>query len=352
MIDNHNMAFRLMPSESKYCKPVMADDWLSPECLGEMVHAAEQNASVGLVCTYAFNGTHVVWDGISYPEGFVSGRDICRATLLGEPNIFGSSTAQLIRADLIRKRPSFYNTSNLQADFESCLEILQQSDFWFVHQSLTFNRIHENSVTSKVQGSEDFLFGDLIAIVKFGPRYLTQDEHEARLQSMFLYYYRVLAKNVLRLRGLRFWKAHRKNLQGLGYSLEKRALALAVLRELPRQYRLHQAIRQIAALIPAGASFILVDEEQWETSDSVNGRRRIPFLERNGQYWGNPEDDATAIRELERLRQSGAGHLVFAWPAFWWLEYYSVLRRHLESKFQCVLKNHNVIVYDVRRCLE
>jgi protein-S-isoprenylcysteine O-methyltransferase Ste14 len=114
------------------------------------------------------------------------------------------------------------------------------------------------------------------------------------------------------------------------------------------QQCVNQAIEEIAVLIPLGEQFILVDQDKWGTDELVAGRRRIPFLEREGQYWGPPEDDETAIRELERLRQAGAGFMVFGWPAFWWLEHYAGLQRHLRSRFRCVLENGRLVVFDLR----
>src|SRR5204863_4373181 len=84
-------------------------------------------------------------------------------------------------------------------------------------------------------------------------------------------------------------------------------------------YRTRETVREIAALIPAGESFILADHGAWSgPGEPVAGRRRIPFLERDGKYFGPPADAATALREFERLRAGGAGFMVFAGPAFWW----------------------------------
>jgi glycosyltransferase involved in cell wall biosynthesis len=111
-------------------------------------------------------------------------------------------------------------------------------------------------------------------------------------------------------------------------------------------YRLHLATEEIAKLI-GQKTFILVDDDAWMMDDSDN-RSVIPFLERNGQYWGAPSDNETAIRELERLRQSGANFLVFAWTAFWWLDFYSEFHYYLRTKFSCVLENERLVIFDLR----
>ena len=106
-------------------------------------------------------------------------------------------------------------------------------------------------------------------------------------------------------------------------------------------------VQTISSLVPREHSFILVDEEQW-ADEVFTDRRAIPFLERDGEYWGPPADDKTAIRELDRLRRAGASFMVFARPAFWWLEYYSGLHRHLRLNFRCVLKDERLVVFDLR----
>ena len=63
--ENHNIAFRLISNESKYCKVVSADDWIYPECLIKLVDVAERNSKVGIVASY---GT---WES-SPPTGFAS----------------------------------------------------------------------------------------------------------------------------------------------------------------------------------------------------------------------------------------------------------------------------------------
>jgi hypothetical protein len=119
------------------------------------------------------------------------------------------------------------------------------------------------------------------------------------------------------------------------------------LEEIEWMQRLCQTAQDIAMLIPPTDTLILIDQEQLG-SISAAGRRIIPFLERNGSYWGPPPDDSIAIRELERLRQAGARFCVFGWPAFWWFDYYVRFYRYLCLQFPCVLKNDRLIVFDLR----
>jgi hypothetical protein len=115
----------------------------------------------------------------------------------------------------------------------------------------------------------------------------------------------------------------------------------------PFRSAVRAAAQELAALIPSGYTIILVDEAEFGVQVGA-GHRRFPFLERDGQYWGAPPDDATAIREFERLRHAGADFMIFAWPAFWWLDYYSGLHDHLRSRFPCVLRNERLVVFDLR----
>jgi glycosyltransferase involved in cell wall biosynthesis len=113
--------------------------------------------------------------------------------------------------------------------------------------------------------------------------------------------------------------------------------------------RIDRAIHEIQGLVTDGEPFILADGDGWGTDDYLAGRKRISFIEREGKYWGAPDDDQTAIRELERLRQSGVNHMVFAWPVFWWFDYYSEFINYVRSNFRCELENDRLVAFDLRR---
>jgi phospholipid N-methyltransferase len=107
------------------------------------------------------------------------------------------------------------------------------------------------------------------------------------------------------------------------------------------------ALAEIRRSIPAGATYILVDELQTRLAADAE-RRALPFLEKNGEYWGLPGDSQEAIREIERMRESGCTHIVFAWPAFWWLDHYREMTEYLRTRSRCVLESDRLRMFDLR----
>jgi SAM-dependent methyltransferase len=112
--------------------------------------------------------------------------------------------------------------------------------------------------------------------------------------------------------------------------------------------RVLRAAAQLTALIPSGHCFILVDQEQFGAFDLPQERLPLRFSANGQSFAGPPPDDAAAIRILGQLKQIGASFCVFGWPAFWWLDHYAEFARHLRSRYQSLLENDHLIVFDMR----
>jgi len=229
---NWNHAMRQISPESKYCKVVHADDWLFPECIARMVEVAEANPSVGIVGAYRLDEDRVNLDGLPYPSTVIPGREVCRLSLLGGPWVFGSPTSLLIRSDIIRSRETFYKESVIHADTEVCFDILQNWDFGFVHQVLTFPRRHNESLSSLMHRFNTRRLANFITFLRYGPVYLSEEEYEKRLERVVENYYRFLARSVFELQDGEFWNYHRNELKKLGYPLSTARLLKASLLEL------------------------------------------------------------------------------------------------------------------------
>lgn len=107
-----------------------------------------------------------------------------------------------------------------------------------------------------------------------------------------------------------------------------------------------KAKEELLSIVHEGERLILADEEQLRNDLGLNNI--IPFLEKEQQYAGPPPDDETAIKEVERLRQLHVSFIAFAWPAFWWFNYYTSFFKYLRSAFRCILENERLIVFDLK----
>ena len=228
-IPNHNVALRQISAASKYCKVVLGDDWIFPECLDGMVAVAEEYPSVGIVGAYGLEGEQVICSGLPYSARPVSGREVCRKHFLEELYVFGSATSLLFRADLVRSHDPFYNEANIHADTEACFMVLKTSDFGFVHQVLTYTRVRPRSLTAMSSDFQTHLSGMLQLLVTHGSEYLTHEEFTTRLKRHLSAYYGFLGLSCLRRRkDTAFWDYHERKLieAGVGFSRARVTLGL------------------------------------------------------------------------------------------------------------------------------
>ena len=249
IIENHNRALTYISPDAKYGKVLFGDDWLFPTCLEQLVSNAERHPSIGVVSSYALAGDRILCAGVPFPSHVVDGREICRRKLAGGVDVFGTPTTQLVRADLIRKRTKFFNEANLHADTEACLDVLQESDFGFVHQILSCSRQRADSNESFAKKFETHMLGMLVAYMKYGPVYLDRGAYKYYLKKRLKDYHCMLAKNVLCGRSMAFWRFHAEALRSVGGKIEP----LRVIASLP-----HEAFK-----VMRGSASRMADVNPW-----------------------------------------------------------------------------------------
>jgi hypothetical protein len=104
--------------------------------------------------------------------------------------------------------------------------------------------------------------------------------------------------------------------------------------------RLHGMVR---AGVPEGATVAVVSRGD-DKLIRLPGRTgwHFPRTE-EGVYAGHhPADSQEAVRHLEEVRRRGAEFLLIPCTAFWWLEHYDGLRRHLEDRARLVAFHEDI----------
>ena len=250
VIENHNVAFSLISPQGKYCKVISADDRIVSDCIRKMVQLAEAHQTVGIVGCYQQSGENVLWKGLPLDKHLISGRDVCRLSLLENLNVFGCPTSVLYRSDVIRAGKPFFPHQLPHADTSACYKNLQCHDFGFVHEVLCTKRIHPHQVSSKLRSIGAGNIESLENFFTYGPIYLSSTEFEARRPQLLHEYYRWLGRNVLKMREREFWKYHRSRLRDLGYPMNWRKIVRATLDEiLDEMQNPSVAFKKLAAVI-------------------------------------------------------------------------------------------------------
>lgn len=229
VIENHNIAFRNISQNSKYCKVVSADDWIYPECIRRMVQLAEDHPSVAVVGAYSINRNGVNYVGLPPEKSVFRGSEVCRFHILGGPLVMGVPTAVLYRSELVRCEEHFFPGSALSADIAACYRILECHDFGFLHQILSFERIHEEALNARQSRLNAFLLDRLGFLTDYGRVFLTTEEFDRRFDELLNIYYEFLALAFLGRYAEEVWHYHKTRLEDMGIKLDRGRLMRAVI---------------------------------------------------------------------------------------------------------------------------
>jgi glycosyltransferase involved in cell wall biosynthesis len=232
-IANWNRALSYVDPTARYVKVLHADDWLFEQCVEQMVELAEQHPSVGIVGAYRLDHDRVTLDGLPLSVDELPGTEVARSFLLGGPYpfLFGSPSSLLLRADVIRAHQPFYDEEVLHADNDACMRVLEDSDFGFVHQVLTYTRRHETAIsTTRVNRIGTHAPNQIDLFQRWGHVFLSKDEYQRKQFVLLLYYSAWLATNVRKWSLREFRTYHRER--------ARRILARTSPRELVRGFEL------------------------------------------------------------------------------------------------------------------
>ena len=232
MLKNYNRALREISDASMYCKIVQADDCIFPNCLQLMVQAFEQSASIGLVSSYRLSGDKVEGSKYPYPTPMSPGKECGRWFLRTGINVFGSQTTVMYRSSLVRDHDPFYDESLPYCDLDKAMEILQDCDFGFVHQVLSFSRAQDDSATSSILKFLPYALDRYIMAQQYARVFLEDDELARLMKDSKHAYYTLLGRAALNFPGRAFWQYHTDGLSSFGQALDRRFLALQIGLEL------------------------------------------------------------------------------------------------------------------------
>lgn len=217
LVANFNRATTLVSPGARYLKFLCADDLLLPHCLKMMVDLAEANPKVVLVGSYKIWGRDAECEGPPFPQDVVCGREICRWFFQGRLGLLGSQTNHLIRLLRPIDGSNLFDERFVHTDIELWVRMLKDGDqFGFVHQVLTFTRLHEETVSeySHLMGIGRLEY--LAILTKYGASFLSERERRALLRDYRRRQTRFLVRALAKVWDRRPWRCQVARSQELG----------------------------------------------------------------------------------------------------------------------------------------
>lgn len=106
----------------------------------------------------------------------------------------------------------------------------------------------------------------------------------------------------------------------------------------------------VAEAVPAGSTIAVINKGDAALLRHEHRTAQNYPQAADGSYAGYyPNDSTGAVAQLERTRETGVEFLVIPATAFWWLEHYEGLRRHLDTRYKLALRRDDAcVIYDLR----
>lgn len=178
---NYNVSFS--KATGTYIKPFAHDDLLEPTFLEKMVAVLDKHPDVALVgCARKIVDTdgNIIGQHIQFPEDrLIPGRDVIRYNLLRLTNWVGEPVGVMFRRELVGEGfdPFYY----LYCEIEFYFRLLENSNFYFLNETLCGFRVHPGSASSR--NHSGILFA--LDMFRLGKKYRSYLEEVGETEEMF-----------------------------------------------------------------------------------------------------------------------------------------------------------------------
>jgi len=143
VIDNFRKCIEHVSADAKWIKYALADDYLYPNCLDEMLAVGELSDRVGLVSAFRLYGSALTNVGLSPDKSVFSGADILKKQLLRKLHVCSGSPNTVMYRKSAYDSLGGFNNHYLHADTELALRLLDNYDLGFAHCVFTRTGLHE-----------------------------------------------------------------------------------------------------------------------------------------------------------------------------------------------------------------
>lgn len=143
VIDNLMACAARCSNESTWIKYALADDFLFPNTLEEMVRIGELSRNIGFVSAYRIYGKRWTNVGLPFDQSIFKGAEILKRQLLRQLHVCSSSPNTVLYRKSAFDLLGGYDRRYLHADTELALRLLDRYDLGFAHCVFTKTGLHD-----------------------------------------------------------------------------------------------------------------------------------------------------------------------------------------------------------------
>lgn len=142
VIDNFNKCVEHCSNDSQWIKYALADDYLYPNCLDEMLAVGELKKDIGLISAYRLYGSGLTNVGLPIDQSVFRGEEILKGQLLRRLHVCSCSPNSLMYRKSAFEAVGGFNNEYLHGDSELAMRLLDNYDLGFSHLVLSKTGLH------------------------------------------------------------------------------------------------------------------------------------------------------------------------------------------------------------------
>jgi glycosyltransferase involved in cell wall biosynthesis len=142
VIDNFRTCVSHCSDQAQWIKYALADDFLYPNCLDEMLGVGEMSADIGLVSAYRLYGSRLTNAGLPPEQSVFKGAEILKRQLLRQLHVCSSSPNTVMYRKSAFEAVGGFDNRFLHADTELAMRLLDDYDLGFAHCGFTRTGLH------------------------------------------------------------------------------------------------------------------------------------------------------------------------------------------------------------------
>jgi glycosyltransferase involved in cell wall biosynthesis len=142
VIDNFRKCVDYCSDQAQWIKYALADDYLYPNCLDEMLAVGEMSPDIGLVSAYRLYGNRLTNAGLPPEQSVFKGAEILKRQLLRQLHVCSSSPNTVMYRKSAFEAVGGFDNRYLHADTELALRLLDDHDLGFAHCVFTKTGLH------------------------------------------------------------------------------------------------------------------------------------------------------------------------------------------------------------------